>query len=143
DEEDDALLPRAADVSRTYRDGRATWETFLQQASRIPPGLWPTDALNPYITLMDVPGLPERLPRARFLYGRPRWELPRGIGGTDCGGQDPGSSCCPALIYGRRATFWLQVENPIRCAITSDAAAYVLGAGPGTTNSLAVLVMCW
>ncbi|KFH44271.1 hypothetical protein ACRE_049120 [Hapsidospora chrysogenum ATCC 11550] len=146
DEQDDALLPRVADISRTYRDGRTTLETFLEQADRIPPGLWPSDALNPHITLVDVPGLPEQLPRARFLYGRLRWEIDGDIGRTGCGDQSPGPpgiGSSPACAMGRRVTFWVQVKNPIRCAITSDAAAHVLGVGPETINSLAVLVMCW
>jgi hypothetical protein len=116
DEEDDVSLPRAADVSRTYRDGRATWETFLEQANRIPPDLWPGDAISPYVTLVDVPSPPERLHRARSLYGRPRWEIDADTGRTGCGDQGPGTpgiSSSPACVMGRQVTFWLQVENLI------------------------------
>ncbi|KAI8682662.1 hypothetical protein NCS56_00389400 [Fusarium sp. Ph1] len=140
-DEEDPLIPNPADVHRTFCDGKTTWEAFLDQASKIPSGLWPADALDPYITLVDVPSLPEHLPRSAFLYGRPCWELPLDIGGTVREDQHPDSNV--ALVHGHRVSFRLRIENPIRCDICPDAASYALGVGSETTSSLAVLVMCW
>ncbi|RGP75758.1 hypothetical protein FSPOR_556 [Fusarium sporotrichioides] len=85
---DDTLIPSLADVHCTFFDGKATWETFLDKANKIPLGLWPAEALNPYTTLAKVPSLPERLPRRCVLYGRLCWELPLAIGGTSFGEGD-------------------------------------------------------
>ncbi|KAJ3467522.1 hypothetical protein MRS44_005086 [Fusarium solani] len=139
-DEEDPLIPNPADVHRTFCDGKATWGAFLDQASRIPSGLWPADTLDPYITLVDVPSLPEHLPRSAFLYGRPCWELPLDIGGTVCE-HHPGSNV--ALVHGCRVAFRLGIENPICCDICPDTASRALGIGSETTNSLGVLVMCW
>lgn len=140
-DEDDPLLPRPADVYRTFYDGKATWEAFLNRANGIPTGLWPENALNPYLTLVDVPSLPDVLPRSDWLDGRPCWELPFEVGATACEDHRPDSNT--ALTYGRRVSFQLQVQDPIRCEISQDAASHALGVGPETTSSLAVLVMCW
>ncbi|KAF4979446.1 hypothetical protein FDECE_18054 [Fusarium decemcellulare] len=140
-DKDDTLIPSPPDVHRTFCDGKATWEAFLDQANRIPPGLWPADALDPYITLADVPSLPEQLPRRDWLYGRPCWELPLDIGGTAC--EDHGHHGNAARIHGRRVSFRLQIKDPIRCHVCLDAASCALGVGSETTSSLAILVMCW
>ncbi|EEU47265.1 uncharacterized protein NECHADRAFT_77536 [Fusarium vanettenii 77-13-4] len=139
-DEEDPLIPNPADVHRTFCDGKATWNAFLDEASRIPSGLWPVDALDPYITLVDVPSLPEHLPRSAFLYGRPCWELPLDIGGT-VHEQHPDSNV--ALVHGYRAGFRLGVDKPLRCHIRPDIESRDLGIGSETTNSLGVLVMCW
>ncbi|KAG5778133.1 hypothetical protein H9Q73_008205 [Fusarium xylarioides] len=141
-EDDDPLIPPISDVYRIFGDGKATWESFLDQANRLPPGLWPADALDPYLTLVDVPSLPNQLPRSDWLYGRPRWELPLDIGGMECEDHLPDSKTT-TLTHGRRVSFRLQIKDPIRCDICPDAASYALGSGAETTNSLAVLVMCW
>ncbi|KAF5965613.1 hypothetical protein FCOIX_12877 [Fusarium coicis] len=70
-DKDDTLIPSPADVHRTFGNGKATWQAFLDQASKMPSGLWPADTLDPYITLADVPSMPEQLPRRDWLYGRP------------------------------------------------------------------------
>ncbi|KAF5547501.1 hypothetical protein FNAPI_8530 [Fusarium napiforme] len=67
---------KPTDVHRTFCNGKATWQAFLDRASKMPSGLWPADTLDPYITLTDVPSMPEQLPRRDWLYGRPCWELP-------------------------------------------------------------------
>lgn len=141
-EEDDPLIPSIADVYRIFDDGKATWEYFLNQANKLPPGLWPTDALDPYLILVDVPSLPDQLPRSDWLYGRPRWELPRDIGGMECE-HHLSNSDATTLTHGRRISFRLQITDPIRCDICPDAASYPLGSGAKTINSLAILVMCW
>ncbi|KAF4485715.1 hypothetical protein FAGAP_11438 [Fusarium agapanthi] len=141
DKDDDPLIPSLEDVYRTFQEGKATWEAFLSQAKRIPRGLWPRDALNPYVTLVDVPSLPEELPRNNWLYGRPCWELSHDIGDTECRNTDSRSDTT-SLRPGRLVSFRLQIGDPIRCDICPDAASYAC-ASPETTDSLAVLVMCW
>ncbi|KAF5689753.1 hypothetical protein FCIRC_1216 [Fusarium circinatum] len=140
-DKDDTLIPSPTDVHRTFCDGKATWQTFLCQASKIPSSLWPADALDPYITLTDVPSMPEQLPRRDWLYGRPCWELPPDIAGRSCEDHDPHSN--NARVHGRRVVFRLQTQEPIQCHICPDAASYSLGVGSETTSSLAILVMCW
>ncbi|KAF9771747.1 hypothetical protein IL306_010603 [Fusarium sp. DS 682] len=140
DREDDPLIPSSEDVHRTFCEGKAIWEALLWQAKKIPQGLWPTDALNPFVTLVDVPSLPEKLPFSNRLYGRSCWELPRDIvGRVD---RDPDSRSETSLVYGRRILFQLQTRSPIRCDIRPEAASYAC-TSPETTDSLAVLVMCW
>ncbi|RSL52371.1 hypothetical protein CEP54_010943 [Fusarium duplospermum] len=139
-EQDDPLIPSSSDVRRTFRDGKATWDSLFEQARSMPRGLWPTGMLDPYIALMDVPRLPEHLPTDRVLYGRPLWSLspelasPRGMEQEDDG---------PMLRYGRRLAFFLQAEDPIRSCISQEAASYSMGLDSTTTDSLAVLTMCW
>ncbi|RSL76337.1 hypothetical protein CEP51_010047 [Fusarium floridanum] len=139
-EEHDPLIPSSSDVDRTFRDGKATWDSLFEQARGMPRGLWPTGMLDPYITLMDVPSLPEHIPIGRVLYGRPRWSLspdlasPRGMDQDDEG---------PMLRYGRRLGFFLLAEEPIRSCISQEAASYSMGLDSTTTDSLAVLTMCW
>ncbi|KAF5637144.1 hypothetical protein F52700_4881 [Fusarium sp. NRRL 52700] len=140
-DKDDTLIPTPADVHRTFCDGKATWQTFLCRASKVPSGLWPADALDPYITLTDVPSMPEQLPRRDWLYGRPCWELPLDVAGRSCEDGDPHSNT--AYILGRRVMFRLQTQDPIQCLICTDAASCFLGVGSQTTRSLAILVMCW
>lgn len=140
-DEDDPLLPHPSDIYRIFRDGKATWEVFLKRASRFPQGFWPADALDPYIALVDVPSLPEFLPRLDWLYGRPCWELPLDIGVSAY--QDHRSDSNTSLAYGRRVSFRIQIKDPICCGIGSDAASFALGVGSETTSSLAVLIMCW
>ncbi|KAF5573476.1 hypothetical protein FPCIR_13963 [Fusarium pseudocircinatum] len=140
-DKDDILIPSPTDVHRTFCDGKATWQTFLDRASKMPSGLWLVDALDPYITLTDVPSMPEQLPRRDWLYGRPCWELPLDLAGRSCEDHDPHSNT--ARIHGRRVMFRLQTQDPIQCIICPDAASISLGVGSETTNSLAVLVMCW
>ncbi|KAF5017568.1 hypothetical protein F66182_10491 [Fusarium sp. NRRL 66182] len=141
-QDDDPLIPPITDVYRIFSDGKATWKSLLDQASRLPPGLWPADALDPYLTLVDVPSLPDQLPRSDLLYGRPLWELPLDIRGMECEDHLP-SSDTTTFAHGRRVSFRLQIKDPIRCDICTDAASCALGSGAETTGSLAVLVMCW
>ncbi|KAI1249781.1 hypothetical protein MGN70_009395 [Eutypa lata] len=140
-EEGDPLMPSFSDVDRTFHDGKATWETFLNQARSMPSGLWPAGMLDPYITLVDVPGLPQQLPRGAFLYGRPRWRVPLDAEGT--GNVSDKFDGDLTLTYGRRVSFRLQVRNPIHCDIGPNVASYFLGSSTETTNSLAVLTLCW
>ncbi|KAF5963515.1 hypothetical protein FBULB1_13341 [Fusarium bulbicola] len=140
DEEDDPLIPSLQDVHCTFLIGKATWEEFLGQAMRLPQGMWPTDALNPFATLVDVPSLPNNLPR-RELFGRPCWELPRDFGVTECQNTHLQSDET-SLQLGRLVKFQLQTNNPIRCDICPDDALHTC-ASFVTTNSLTVLVMCW
>ncbi|KAH7186019.1 uncharacterized protein B0J16DRAFT_399881 [Fusarium flagelliforme] len=140
-DEDDTLIPSSADVQRTFCNGTTTWGELLRQANEIPSGLWPADALDPYIILVDVPSLPEQLPRRDVIYGRPCWELPLDVGGTMCEGHNPQNNV--AHVHGRRVIFRLRTRDPICCNICLDAASYPLGVGSETTSSLAILVMCW
>ncbi|SPJ80262.1 uncharacterized protein FTOL_08654 [Fusarium torulosum] len=140
DEEDDPLIPNREDERQTFREGKATWETFLRQAKKIPRGLWPTDALNPYVTLVDVPSLPEQFPCSEWLRGRPCWELSHDIGSTV--DEDPNAQNKTSLAYGRLVSFQLQISDPIRCGLSPDATSYACSS-PETVDSLAVLVMCW
>ncbi|KAG8356844.1 hypothetical protein FVEN_g5566 [Fusarium venenatum] len=137
-DDDETLIPSLADVQRTFIDGKNTWRVFLAYASTVIPGLWQANALDPYITLADVPSLPERLPRREVIYGRPCWELPLDVVGT-CEDCDTNSV---SLIHGRRVPFYLCTEHPIRCNVGPDAASLAMGVGSTTTNSLGVLVMC-
>ncbi|KAH7237381.1 hypothetical protein MRS44_004283 [Fusarium solani] len=139
-EEDDPLIPSASDVRRTFRDGKAMWDALFQQAKGMPRGLWPTGMLDPYIALMDVPSLPGHLPTDRILYGRPRWRLSPDIASPRSTDQDDDG---PTLRYGRRLAFFLQAEDPIRSSISQEAASYSMGLDSTTTDSLAVLTMCW
>ncbi|KAI8722634.1 hypothetical protein NCS52_00407700 [Fusarium sp. LHS14.1] len=139
-EEDDPLIPSVSDVRRTFRDGKAMWDALFQEARRVPRGLWPTGMLDPYIALMDVPSLPERLPTGRILYGRPRWRLSPDIASPKSTDQDDDG---PTLRYGRRLAFFLQAEEPIRSSISQEAASYSMGLDSTTTDSLAILTMCW
>ncbi|KAF5233687.1 hypothetical protein FANTH_12453, partial [Fusarium anthophilum] len=140
-DKDDTLIPSPTDVDRTFFDGKATWQKFLCQAGKIPSGLWPANALDPYITLTDVPSMPEQLPRRDWLYGRPCWELPLDIAGRSC--EDDDSHNNTARVHGYRVMFGLQTQEPIQCKICPDAASYSLGVGSEITSSLAILVMCW
>lgn len=139
-EEDDPLIPSASEVRRTFRDGKAVWDALFKQARDIPKGLWPAAMLDPYITLVDVPKLPERLPTGRILYGRPRWHLPPDIANPKPTDQEDGD---PTLRCGRRLALFLQAEDPIRSSICQEAASYSMGLESATTGSLAVLTMCW
>lgn len=139
-EEDDPLIPSASDVRRTFRDGKAMWDALFQEARGMPRGLWPTGMLDPYIALMDVPSLPKRLPTGRVLYGRPRWRLSPDIASPKSTDQDDDG---PTLRYGRRLAFFLQAEEPVRSSISQEAASYSMGLDSTTTDSLAVLTMCW
>ncbi|KAH7201226.1 hypothetical protein DER44DRAFT_438510 [Fusarium oxysporum] len=136
DEEYDPLIPSLEDVHRIFHNGKATWEALLTQAKRMPQGLWPRDALNPYVTLVDVPSLPEQLSRSDWLHGRPCWKLPNDIGGTIC------SPAGTSHVHGRRVSFRLQINNPIRCDVRPNATSFACSS-PKTANSLAVLVLCW
>lgn len=90
---DDPFVPTSADIRRAYHDGLETWQQFLDKASTLPPGLWPAGLLDPYVTLMDVPSLPAKLPRTRVLHGRPVWRVPDGVGDGNVksvdGGDEP------------------------------------------------------
>lgn len=98
-EEEDPLIPRPADVQRTFNHGKVTWKAFLDQASKVPEGLWPAEALDPYVTLVDVPCLPAKLPRfprRRPLFGRPCWEMPLDIfDDTEANHRDPENTMDP------------------------------------------------
>lgn len=142
DEEDDPLIPHPKDVHRTYCEGKATWEAFLRQAETIPHGLWPVDALNPHVTLVDVPSLPERLPRSNCLSGRPLWELPQNILGVVSQKYDPQNKNNITLAHGRRISVQLSTEAPIWCEIGPDAASCAFSSLE-TIGSHVVLVMCW
>ncbi|KAG8667918.1 hypothetical protein FPOAC1_012759 [Fusarium poae] len=135
DNEHDPLIPSLQDVHHTFQQGEATWKFFLSQAKAIPKGLWPKDALDPYVTLVDVPGLPANLPRRKVIRGRPCWEFSRDIGVTDCQSDT-------SLRLGQLTTFQLLIDDPIACAVGPDAASYAC-TNSETTESLAVLVMCW
>ncbi|KPM38417.1 hypothetical protein AK830_g8147 [Neonectria ditissima] len=143
-EEDDPLIPPPSDIYRTFRDGKVTWLALLSKANKIPPGLWPAGMLDPYITLRDVPSLPEELPRGHVLYGRPCWHVPlctRDAETTTADKNDDEND--PTLLYGRRVAFNLGTRQPIRCFVSPEAASYFMGNSTETTNSLAVLTMCW
>ncbi|KAF5017716.1 hypothetical protein F66182_10330 [Fusarium sp. NRRL 66182] len=109
-DKDDTLIPSPSDVDHTFCDGKATWKAFLAQANRIPSGLWPADILDLYMTLVDVPSMPEQLPRRDELYGRPCWEVPLDLGGTSCKGHDPHGGV--ARVHGRRVMFRLRIQGP-------------------------------
>ncbi|OAQ63870.1 hypothetical protein VFPFJ_11331 [Purpureocillium lilacinum] len=143
-DEDDPLIPSAADIKRTYHVGKATWAFFLQEALNMPQGLWPTKLLDPYIALSQVPALPSELPRSNVLHGRPRWHLrqrARGIKYPET--SVSGNEWDPALVSGRRVTFCLGHQDSLRCGISPQAAACYLGTSSMTMNSIAVLTLCW
>lgn len=143
-EEDDPLIPTASDACRTFHDGKATWEAFLSNAITMPPGLWPAGTLDPYITLSDVPGLPAELPRGDALRGRPRWHMHQCTRGTETTRADKqDNDWDPTIVYGRRVIFSLGNDDPIYCDIFPEAASCFLGNSSTTTDSLAVLTMCW
>lgn len=62
-------------------------------------------------------------------------------GDTECRDTDSRSDTT-SLRPGRLVSFRLQIGDPIRCDICPDAASNA-SANPETTDSLAVLVMCW
>ncbi|KJZ70798.1 hypothetical protein HIM_09811 [Hirsutella minnesotensis 3608] len=143
-EEDDLLVPTAADIERTYHDGRATWGSFLHEAVNIPQGLWPTALLDPYITLFDVPALPSELPRSDILHGRPRWYLrqcAQGSGYAEVSVSD--DDWDPAFVYGRRVAFCLGYQDAVSCDILSQPASSYLGLSSKTRRSISVLTLCW
>ncbi|KAM0424992.1 hypothetical protein ACHAPT_009793 [Fusarium lateritium] len=139
-EQEDPLIPSASDAFRTFRDGEATWDALFKQARNMPKGHWPTGMLDPYIALMNVPSLPRRLPSSRILYGRPRWDFSPDVVGRNQAGQDDDY---PTLRCGRRLAFFLLAEEPIRSSICLGAASSSMGLDSETTDSLAVLTMCW
>lgn len=142
-EEDDPLIPPSSDIDRTFHDGKTTWEALLSQANDMPSGLWPAGMLDPHITLVDVPALPDQLPRSDFLYGRPCWHIPLGIASRETVPAVKLDDGDAALAYGRRISFRLRTKDSIRCDACPQAASFLLGNSAKTTNSLAVLTMCW
>lgn len=107
----------------------------------MPHGMWPAMILDPYITLLDVPALPDTLPHSQVMYGRPLWHLRHRDGNRNV--VDAFGDGSTAFNYGRRIDFNLRKDYPISCDIGPRPASYFLEAGPKMSGSLGVLTICW
>jgi hypothetical protein len=141
-EEDDPLVPLPADICRIFHNGQTTWASLMSMADDFPSGLWPATCLDLYITLMDNPGLPAKLPREGKLYGRPLWRVPR-LESAPTHTKDGDKEWDPELIHGRRVDFTLETESPLHCQLFSKAASCFLCNSSEVANSLSVLTLCW
>jgi len=141
-EKDDPLLPSPSEICRIFHDGQATWANILSMVDDFPPGRWPTTSLDPYITLMDVPGLPTELPRGKKIYGRPLWRVPR-LETAPTHTEDTDKDWDPELVHGRRVDFNLETESPLHCRLSLEAASHLLFDSTETADSIAVLTLCW
>lgn len=148
-EEDDLLIPSPSKVHRTFHDGRATWTRLKKRADEFQAGQWPAESLDLYLTLMNVPKLPQKLP-LRELRGRPLWHvsgfngphssIALGLNDDESDSQDEWD---PEFIYGRQINLKLVCESLMRCNVTTEAASFHLRDSQTTIGSLAILTMCW
>ncbi|KAG5976925.1 hypothetical protein E4U55_007159 [Claviceps digitariae] len=137
-QDDDVFIPASSDISQTFHDGLETWTFFLNKAQSFPPGHWPPGTLDPYMTLLNVPRLPDKIPYPAVLRGRPRWRLHMSESMPEA--TEPWD---PSLVDGAGISLYLDADDPILCNVCSEAATPLLATIPGLTDSHAVLTMCW
>lgn len=150
-EDDDCLIPSQSDICRIFHNGQETWSFFVDQAKSCPRGLWPTNLLDPYTAISDIPRLPTKLPRTGTLHGRPQWCLEGdGITESDDGNERTNRPCNddrdgwdPELMYGRRITFQLHIEDPMLSELSEEAGSSYLDDSLRLADSIAILTLCW
>ncbi|KAM5347212.1 hypothetical protein ACJ41O_010217 [Fusarium nematophilum] len=92
-----------------------------------------------------MPCLPEHLSRSNVVYGRPRWHFSPDVlssrSATENQQEEDGMNT--TMSYGRRLWFHVRWKDPVRYEISPEAASYSMGMSTQTTNSLAILTLCW
>ncbi|RDA88019.1 hypothetical protein CP532_3395 [Ophiocordyceps camponoti-leonardi (nom. inval.)] len=142
--EDDTLVPSRGAINRIFNDGQTTWIHFLKEALHMPPGLWPAGCLDPYITVVDVPGMPDKVPSGPFLYGRPSWHALRPFQDSDAAAKPDGKSNANHLRSGREIPLLLDGLSPVMCDFSDDPnPRAIFDSSPKTAGSFGVLTMAW
>ncbi|KAH7157905.1 hypothetical protein B0J13DRAFT_184154 [Dactylonectria estremocensis] len=143
DDVEDALIPQEQDIRRIFNDGRQTWQHFLEQASALPRGVFPS-GLEASIVFKDMPPLPNSIPQNGVLAGAPRWSVP------DPGEPLPGNDFDLSRVTGTTKYFRLSYPDAVECCISSDPSATYYGGVPPSSieasnapQGLAILTMCW
>ncbi|RCI11108.1 hypothetical protein L249_7300 [Ophiocordyceps polyrhachis-furcata BCC 54312] len=136
--EDDTLVPTKSAISRVFKHGQATWFYFLDRALDIPPGLWPAGSLDPYITILDVPSMPDKVPRSPFLYGKPSWHALKPF-------KEAEARSNPDFLHsGREIPLLLEGISPVLCDFSDDPKPpAIFRSSPKAAGSFGVLTMAW
>ncbi|KAL4721957.1 hypothetical protein ACLX1H_011150 [Fusarium chlamydosporum] len=145
DEVEDPLIPKQADIRRTFHNGRQTWHQLVGQALALPRGTFPT-GLHPSIMLQHMPPLPESVPASGVLAGAPTWIIPDPDPAPDA---QAGAGLDLDNVTGTTKYFRLAYPSPIDCHISSESNSCYYGSPKGTAGAsnapqgLAILTMCW
>ncbi|RDA92308.1 hypothetical protein CP533_3249 [Ophiocordyceps camponoti-saundersi (nom. inval.)] len=143
--EDDDLIPSESAISRVFSVGQTTWIYFFQSALKMPAGLWPVPSLNPYLTIVDVPSLPDKVPRSLFLYGTPSWHASKPIPNQDMIKKDGKSKPDSFLYSGREIIIILEGLSPVMCDFSEEhlQPSSIFANSPKAAGSFGVLTMAW
>ncbi|RTE67949.1 hypothetical protein BHE90_017674, partial [Fusarium euwallaceae] len=143
--DDDALIPKQAEVDLVFQKGKDLWSKLVTSARSLPATALSTGLNDPSILLKDVPALPEALPGRGMLVGRPSWHV-QGIS-TDRD-DEQNEDFDLQHIHGARKHFCLSYPTPVECrvspqvAIGNDSASTAPEDGPYPPGLL-LLTLCW
>ncbi|KAF5021097.1 hypothetical protein F66182_6886 [Fusarium sp. NRRL 66182] len=144
--DDDALIPKQAEVDLVFRKGKYLWSHLVTSAGSLPAASLSAGLNDPSIVLKDVPALPEALPRRGMLVGRAFWHVP-GIS-TDRDNDDQNEDFDLQYLHGARKHFHLSYPTPVECrvspqvAIGNNKASTAPGDRPYPPGLL-LLTLCW
>ena len=146
--ENDLLLPPAAEIRRTYAQGRATWLAFVKAAVALPLHSWPVGIEDPSAMLKDVPALLESLPKSGVLTGHPLWQIPNPkqvekelvdkelIDEEQVETQDEGWN--PGYAWGARKSLLCDGRTPVQFSLSPSSHGDLVD-----PDCLSILTICW
>ncbi len=144
--EDDLLIPTIRQINDTFLQGYKTWSEYVRSAKELPLSCLPASSLEPTIILQDIPPLPERLRGRRQITGHALWYIPSPelrLSDAPTIPQDvpiDEEGWDPEYVSGVRKTFYLWVEEPTICRLSSRSG---FGCQLGRPNGFAILTLCF